>query len=378
MRLSLIFAVFTLGFGVRAQDLTTCGRSASEIKWALGSGGETPCRLWWNLGTACYWWALGPLTNNTQYYTPPPIEDECGCNVLAYNLMAACTWCEAEDYSSNWLSERELWKHVQPLQVRIKIFTRTDSSLTLNSGTSSRPSVDISKFSFPDWTFLSPNGGSWSPSRAKAFVVGDPPRSHPGPATATPTSSSPFSHPEPPLSAASVTSTPAFITVTGPGSTVTVIRTEGAASGPIQDYTTSVSDTPPSSGSQVTPTVTPSAETSPAKEHTGDSPAALAGIAIGGFIGAVVLVLLVVLCVVRHRRRTSSGHVYPIVVTPAEPQTVESQSHASHAGRKAREAYFARSEPPPSYYSAETEREESGGRISSWTVGGSATHVGSP
>lgn len=170
-----LFAVVLQGAHVRHNQLglsRSTNTVCSEIQWyvnfpyvphlserliracfslrALNSNGETPCRMWWNLGTSlklfnetqsansragkmrrarlllygpfsilipwtlisclraarvgagtvdqqhvriymAFWQEVPTHRVRSQYYTPPPAADECGCNRLAYNLMAACT-----------------------------------------------------------------------------------------------------------------------------------------------------------------------------------------------------------------------------------------------------------------------------------------------
>ncbi|EJD43750.1 hypothetical protein AURDEDRAFT_167128 [Auricularia subglabra TFB-10046 SS5] len=74
---------FALGLvlGATAQyEIATCNRSQSEVEWSFNVHRETPCHMWWNLGTACYGgWSLGPLVSNNTWYNEPDHNEPCGC-----------------------------------------------------------------------------------------------------------------------------------------------------------------------------------------------------------------------------------------------------------------------------------------------------------
>ncbi|KZV99975.1 hypothetical protein EXIGLDRAFT_831054 [Exidia glandulosa HHB12029] len=149
------YAVLRSSLGVAAQyEIAPCNRSQSEVSWMYNSAGESPCYQWWNLGMACYktGWSLGALESNNTFYHEPGDQDPCECGVLAYNLMAACTWCEAEDYNRNWISEKQWSTHCTSFN---------------NSGIDAFTGDRV----FSKWAFVSNYGAFWDPARSNQIAL---------------------------------------------------------------------------------------------------------------------------------------------------------------------------------------------------------------
>lgn len=149
-------AFLLLRAGVAAQSnyvIAPCNRTRSEVAWTFNEKGESPCFQWWNLGSACYGdWPLGPLASNNTNYNEPPQQDVCECGVLAYNLMAACTWCEDENFNSNWITEK-LWSK--------------------NCDTFNPSGIDASTGDrvFSKWAFAPNFGAKWDPARSEKIAI---------------------------------------------------------------------------------------------------------------------------------------------------------------------------------------------------------------
>jgi len=107
---NIILAAAVLSAGARlevrqAPSVATC----TYAQWASNSNGETPCQLYTKLVNACDATAvIAPITNVTSPYPAPTgtSVNDCVCNVVAYNLMAACTWCQPALFSADWLTEK--------------------------------------------------------------------------------------------------------------------------------------------------------------------------------------------------------------------------------------------------------------------------------
>lgn len=153
MAARIAFAL-SLVLGTVAQyEIATCNRSQSEVEWSFNVHRETPCHMWWNLGTACYGgWSLGPLVSNNTWYNEPDHNEPCGCSVLAYNLMAACTWCESPDFNSNWLAEKVWAKNCDYNSTGVSAF--------------------IGNRTFPKWAYVSTRGAKWDLNISRNIALG--------------------------------------------------------------------------------------------------------------------------------------------------------------------------------------------------------------
>ncbi|PVF95153.1 hypothetical protein CPB86DRAFT_603329 [Serendipita vermifera] len=131
--------------------------------WQNNYRGETSCQLWTKLGSLCSSnFTVKPLNPAMHEMYPPAVDNECQCNLIAYNLMAACTWCQAGAYDGQWLSIDE-WK-APCLNNTYKSYI-SNSKLTAN-------------LSLPGWTDTQPPGSSnnsWNPSSASHEAYLDSP-----------------------------------------------------------------------------------------------------------------------------------------------------------------------------------------------------------
>jgi hypothetical protein len=96
-----------------------------------------------------------PITNATAPYAAPSATaaNDCVCNVVAYNLMAACTWCQPAVYSTDWLSEKA-WSANCPN------YNAAAIPATVQGFTSPVPS----------WALAPANGGAWQSFEANVLA----------------------------------------------------------------------------------------------------------------------------------------------------------------------------------------------------------------
>ncbi|KZO96706.1 hypothetical protein CALVIDRAFT_563774 [Calocera viscosa TUFC12733] len=142
---------------VHAQGTTnaTCTRNF----WEYNDEGQSPCLVWAQLQAVCLKQIIVTPLNGTGYqYYPPYLSgqiDDCNCNVVSYNLMAGCSWCQTDILSSNWVSE-STWA----------------SGCTSYDSTGIPSDVEAAAIDIPSWAFLPSNGSVWVPQNAQAVATG--------------------------------------------------------------------------------------------------------------------------------------------------------------------------------------------------------------
>lgn len=150
---------------VAAQDTTV---KCSYADWTTNARGQSPCLVWAELQTKCDPGGVRvtPLASSRYHYTEPdePREiNDCNCSVVAYNLMAACTWCQL-GIADKWVNET-VWRSQCP------------------SYNSRGLSIDASDLTIPSWATIPVDGGMWRPNIAS--LAASPPTVTPTAATAT-------------------------------------------------------------------------------------------------------------------------------------------------------------------------------------------------
>ncbi|QRV75045.1 hypothetical protein RhiJN_03060 [Ceratobasidium sp. AG-Ba] len=163
-RVALTIFALVLAAAVAAQDTTV---QCSYADWTTNARGQSPCLVWAELQTKCDSGGVRvtPLANGRYHYTEPdePREiNDCNCSVVAYNLMAACTWCQL-GVPDKWVNET-LWRSRCP------------------SYNARGLSIDSSDLTIPSWATIPVDGGLWRPNIAS--LAASPP-------TVSPTSGSP-------------------------------------------------------------------------------------------------------------------------------------------------------------------------------------------
>ncbi|EJU04670.1 hypothetical protein DACRYDRAFT_20329 [Dacryopinax primogenitus] len=137
---------------------TTC----TTATWEFNSQDHTPCLMWAQLQSLCVTDGVEvtALPGADFHYTAPsanqqPEINDCNCNVVSYNLMAACTWCQPFILTSDWITEAQ-WRAACP-------------SYSTN-GVSNVASASVEALQIPGWAFLPNNGAAWNPNVAYAYV----------------------------------------------------------------------------------------------------------------------------------------------------------------------------------------------------------------
>ncbi|KAK4688747.1 hypothetical protein P7C73_g1358, partial [Tremellales sp. Uapishka_1] len=110
--------LYSLGLPlVLSQTTTTQCVSNTSTSFLFGPSGESPCLAWSKLQSLCLasteFVNVPPLLDSTWRYNAPEeatgTQTACECNVVAYNLMAGCTWCQL-GREGGWVAE-EVWKN---------------------------------------------------------------------------------------------------------------------------------------------------------------------------------------------------------------------------------------------------------------------------
>lgn len=148
---------------VAAQDTTV---KCSYADWTNNARGQSSCLVWAEVQTKCDAGGVRvtPLASDRYHYTQPDSEREindCNCSVVAYNLMAACTFCQL-GVSDKWVNET-VWRSQCP----------TYNARGL--------SIDTTGITIPSWATIPVDGGLWRPNIASLAAT---------PPTVTPTSGS--------------------------------------------------------------------------------------------------------------------------------------------------------------------------------------------
>ncbi|KAJ1307521.1 hypothetical protein OPQ81_001619 [Rhizoctonia solani] len=148
-----------------AQDTTV---QCTYADWTTNARGQNPCLVWAELQTKCDSGGVRvtPLANSRYHYTQPDSEsdiNDCNCSVVAYNLMAACTWCQL-GLDNKWINET-LWRSNCP------------------SYNARGLSIDSSGLTIPEWAKIPVDGGMWRPNIAS--LAATPPTVTPTLASAT-------------------------------------------------------------------------------------------------------------------------------------------------------------------------------------------------
>ncbi|KZT59124.1 hypothetical protein CALCODRAFT_431448, partial [Calocera cornea HHB12733] len=152
--LALAAALLPAAHTARAQTSGGSNVTCTYAFWEFNALDESPCFVWGQLQSQCLTGGLTvtPLLN-ARYYSPPSLSgqvNDCNCNVVSYNLMAACSWCQPNIFTNNWVTENQ-WKQG-----------------CTNYDASGISGVTLSGISIPAWAYLPDNGASWDPDTAEA------------------------------------------------------------------------------------------------------------------------------------------------------------------------------------------------------------------
>jgi len=104
----VLVAALSLSGSADAQDSSVTCVYAS---WANNGDNQNACQVWATLGSKCGTFnvpALGTSSNGSSPGYPAPSSsggvpnNDCHCNLIAYSLMAACSWCQEGVYADSW------------------------------------------------------------------------------------------------------------------------------------------------------------------------------------------------------------------------------------------------------------------------------------
>jgi hypothetical protein len=131
----------------------TCGYTGAA--WELNSAGQNACQVYAALAGQCNSaFTIGDVTATSPPYMPQ--NNACTCNLVAYNLQAACGWCQSTIQTNWWLDEAQ-WAG--------------NCTTSAFDATGIPSSVTTSSINIPAWARLTPTGPSWDPSQASAAAV---------------------------------------------------------------------------------------------------------------------------------------------------------------------------------------------------------------
>ncbi|KAF8591119.1 hypothetical protein K439DRAFT_1061020 [Ramaria rubella] len=137
-----------------------CSSRGPPHRWTFYKG-QSPCQIWGNLQAACNpGVSVGKLDTSVNIDATYPSPSganatACQCNVVAYNLMAGCSWCQPNVYSTNWVSELQ-WK----------------SGCSSYDPSGQLPSqASVLSSSIPPWALEQENGNSWEEFDASSIAV---------------------------------------------------------------------------------------------------------------------------------------------------------------------------------------------------------------
>ncbi|KAG8768911.1 hypothetical protein FRB91_007348 [Serendipita sp. 411] len=152
-------------FGFSTVNAQTSNAQCVYASWANNGDNQNPCEIWATLGSKCGGsFTVEALPAPTavgvsaSYGVPGssgaiPAND-CQCNHIAYSLMAACAWCQADVYADSWYSESE-WA----------------AGCSNYGNTTIASTVDTSGMNIPPYSLEPIPGPVWDPTDAQAAQV---------------------------------------------------------------------------------------------------------------------------------------------------------------------------------------------------------------
>ncbi|EJU04640.1 hypothetical protein DACRYDRAFT_20311 [Dacryopinax primogenitus] len=195
LAISLLLLATALAQGTGGSNVT-----CTYAFWEFNAAGQSPCFVWGQVQSLCITGGLTvtPLLNASYQYSPPSLSgqvNDCNCNVVSYNLMAACSWCQPNIFTNNWVTEAQ-WKQG---------CTNYDSTGITGE--------NVNAIGIPSWAYLPDNGATWDPDTAEAAYNA----SLTATTTSHSTSTSPSASTSPTTSSSSSTATNSAAGVVGSG-----------------------------------------------------------------------------------------------------------------------------------------------------------------
>lgn len=136
-----------------------CGYSGAN--WEVNSAGQDACQQYAALvGTCSSTFTIGPVTPDSPPYTPSAATAPCACNIVAYNLQAACGWCQ-DAIQTTWWSTQAEWS------ANCTLLSTTYNPTALPA------SVNTAGLTIPLWaqTPLGSGSSTWSPTFASGVAA---------------------------------------------------------------------------------------------------------------------------------------------------------------------------------------------------------------
>ncbi|KAG8827654.1 hypothetical protein FRC17_007725 [Serendipita sp. 399] len=145
----------------------TCGYA--DASWEINSANQDACEQYAHLIGLCdSSFTVQSVTPSSDPYTPP--LNRCGCNLLAYNLQAACGWCQ-NDIQATWWLTLDQWQG-----------NCTAGGQSYLNGAPTAV-TGYASLTVPAWATITPRLSRWSPSQASAIAVAAASASVPAPAS---------------------------------------------------------------------------------------------------------------------------------------------------------------------------------------------------
>lgn len=127
----------------------------ADADWEINSRGQNACTVYAQLQGLCDpSFVINSVNENSTAYMPP--NNACGCNVVAYNLMAGCGWCQSTIQIPWWLT--------------VDQWSGNCTAVAYNT-LSIPPSLNVASLTIPEWARALPTGTTWSPSQASRIAV---------------------------------------------------------------------------------------------------------------------------------------------------------------------------------------------------------------
>ncbi|KIM27224.1 hypothetical protein M408DRAFT_24701 [Serendipita vermifera MAFF 305830] len=124
--------------------------------WTLNTIGQDPC-VQYAVLVASYF-IVTPMNATSPPYIPSIRTAACACNVVAYSLASACSWCQGTvEQPTHWVTQAEWGRNCTTL-----------GQIYLPDGlprTSRPPSVVI-----PHWAYVPPSSGIWDSGQAQVVA----------------------------------------------------------------------------------------------------------------------------------------------------------------------------------------------------------------
>ncbi|WVR08782.1 hypothetical protein IAU60_005840 [Kwoniella sp. DSM 27419] len=147
----------------RAQSTNATCSDSDTTSWMFNAAGESPCLVWSKIQALCLdenaYINVPPLLDPSYSYNLPTGQSSaCQCNIVSYNLMAACADCQ---WSTTALPSESAW------------------SASCTNYSSSGLGFEQSAVVLPPWAYHQWSGAAFDPNVARAMTSVPAPTSYP-------------------------------------------------------------------------------------------------------------------------------------------------------------------------------------------------------